>query len=212
MKITKFQHACLQVEDGPTTLLIDLGEFTRDFIPPKKLDAIILTHEHPDHFDERRVRSLLADHPKAMLIAPQSITARFTDHLTTTSTPNAIIPIGASTIRCIGGTHAPIVPGLPAPENFGVLVNDYLYYPGDSFALPEIPTVAVLALPISAPWLKVSDALSFLVTLKPAFVFPTHDGMLSDDGKKSIDALVQRAANLSGSTYRRLDSSRIVLS
>jgi hypothetical protein len=73
-------------------------------------------------------------------------------------------------------------------DNFGIMVNDKLIYPGDSFSLPPIftgsdPARMVLALPASAPWLKVDEALNYLTAVKPAKVFPTHNALLTKIGQ-----------------------------
>jgi L-ascorbate metabolism protein UlaG (beta-lactamase superfamily) len=52
MKVTRYFQSCLLVEEGDARILIDpsgqekgrMGEFG-------KLDAVIYTHEHGDHFD-----------------------------------------------------------------------------------------------------------------------------------------------------------------
>ncbi|MEX1059236.1 MAG: MBL fold metallo-hydrolase, partial [Candidatus Saccharimonadales bacterium] len=58
MKITKFVHSCLLVESPQINVLIDPGNFTWashllqvDKLPA--LDFIIITHEHPDHYDQQ---------------------------------------------------------------------------------------------------------------------------------------------------------------
>ena len=211
MKVTKFQHACLLIEHENSSVLVDPGEFTRDLIPPRKLDGIIITHDHPDHFDKKRVSQLLAKHPKATIAGPEAIITQFSNHPTIRAVVNTPFTIGNMSLRFYGGTHAPIIPTLPTPENFGVLINDSLYYPGDSFVVPDNTKVDTLALPVSAPWLKISEAMAFLVAVKPRVVFPTHDGVLSEDGKEVVDSLASRAAGVVGATYRRLDTSSVKL-
>lgn len=211
MKVTKFQHACLLIEHEGTTLLVDPGEFAHDLIAPKHLDGVIITHEHPDHFDEKLVEKILKKYPKATIAGPESIVAQFSSHPTISAAINTPFTIGNVSLRFYGGIHAPIIPTLPTPDNFGVLINDSLYYPGDSFVVPEDTKVDVLALPVSAPWLKISDALAFLVAIKPRVVFPTHDGILSADGKAVVDRLASKAAGVIGATYRRLDDSSVKL-
>ena len=54
MKITKFLHSCLLVENQGTTILTDPGFYTyRENILPldkiTRIDYIAITHEHEDH-------------------------------------------------------------------------------------------------------------------------------------------------------------------
>ena len=49
MRITKFGHACVRLEHEGTVVVIDPGVFT----DPEAMDgatAVLITHEHPDHF------------------------------------------------------------------------------------------------------------------------------------------------------------------
>lgn len=211
MKLTKYQHACFVIEKEGTTLVVDPGAYTHDFIMPKKVDAVVITHEHPDHFDEQLVRAIISANPKATLIAHESITGRFTDHTTVAAQLNELYSFGALTLRFFGGTHASISPTIPTPPNLGVLIDDRLYYPGDSFVIPEGKQIKELALPASAPWLKVSEAIEFLTLIKPSFVFPTHDAILSNEGKELVDRLLGAAASGQSATYKRLDNSTIQL-
>ncbi len=211
MKLTKYQHACLVIEKEGTCIVIDLGNLTRDFIAPRRVDAIIITHEHPDHFDEARIRALLKTHPKATIIAHESVSGRFTDYKTIGAKVGEPYGVGSFSVQFFGGTHAPIADFVQTPPNLGVLIDSHLYYPGDSFVVPEGQQVKELALPASAPWLKASDALQFLAAVRPAFAFPTHDAHLSNDGKQLVDRLFGTAAASQNTQYKRLDGSTVEL-
>ena len=50
MRLTKFGHACIRIEHDGHTLVIDPGGFTE----PEAVDgadAVLITHQHPDHYD-----------------------------------------------------------------------------------------------------------------------------------------------------------------
>lgn len=211
MKLTKYRHACLVLEKEGSSLVIDPGEFSRDFIIPRHVDGIIITHEHADHFNEKLINSILAVHPKATIIAHESISGRFTNFTTIGAKVGETYTIGAFSLRFFGGTHAAIAPSVQTPANLGVLVDDRLYYPGDSFVIPENVPVRELALPVSAPWLKISEPMEFLSAVRPQLAFPTHDGILSDDGKQVVDRLVGAVAAGQGTQYKRLDGQSIEL-
>lgn len=83
------------------------------------------------------------------------------------------------------------------------MINEEIYYPGDSFAEPGAP-VKTLALPIAAPWMKTSEGMDFLTKLKPECAFPTHDAILSDAGKGFVDNWIKMAAEKAGTKYDRL--------
>ena len=211
MKLTKFQHACLVLEKENSNLVIDPGELSRDFIMPRHVDGIVITHEHPDHFDEKLIHSILAAHPKATIIAHESISGRFTNFTAVAAKVGEVYTVGAFSLRFFGGVHASIAPTVQTPANLGILVDDRLFYPGDSFVIPENVAVQELALPVSAPWLKISEPMEFLATVRPQLAFPTHDGILSNDGKQIVDRLVGTIAAGQGTQYKRLDGQSIEL-
>lgn len=211
MKLTKFEHACLVLEKDGTTLVIDPGVFSHDFIMPKQVDGIVITHEHTDHLDEKLVADILRRHPKAVIIGHESITARFADSPTHSARLEEPLTIGAFTLRFFGGVHASIDENTPVPPNLGVLINDSFCYSGDSFTVPEGVSVKTLALPISAPWLKFDMTARFLSAVHPEFAFPTHDAILSADGRQLYDRMVGGIASGKGIVYKRLDGSSIEL-
>src|SRR3546814_12912433 len=55
MRITKFGHACVRVEHDGHVIVLDPGMFT----DPEAVDgagAVLITHEHSDHYDPERLR------------------------------------------------------------------------------------------------------------------------------------------------------------
>ena len=64
MKLTKKSHACVRLEKDGQTLVIDPGGFSEEDAAVGA-DAILVTHEHPDHFDEARLRAGLEANPAA---------------------------------------------------------------------------------------------------------------------------------------------------
>ena len=107
---------------------------------------------------------------------------------------------GPFQLEFFGTDHAIIHESTPKFKNSGVLINNILYYPGDSFTIPHVP-VQVLALPSGAPWLKISEAMDFLMAIKPQQVFPTHNAVLSEMGNEFHDGRLSAAASQIGATY-----------
>lgn len=202
MKLTKFEHACFTVEQDGRTLVVDPGNFTNDFIIPRDVVAIVVTHEHGDHFEPEKLAAIAAANPEAIVIAHESITQKVTTLPTRSVSAGDRLEIGGLTLEFFGGTHATIDPTLTPLPNLGVLINDSLYYPGDSFATPDKP-VKTLLLPVGAPWLKLSEAVDFARSVQPKLIIPTHDAVLSDIGKSLADHLVP---SLTGIAYQRLTS------
>lgn len=207
MEIAKFQHACFTVKTGSSTLVVDPGEYTKDIIVPRDVAAVIITHEHADHCSYELTKRILKKSPKATIIGHPQTIAQFSNFQTTPVQPGDQLEIAGVNLRFFGGNHAPITSTVQTPPNIGVLINNSLYYAGDSFTNPGVP-VDILALPVSAPWLRIDESIRFLNEINPQLAFPTHDAILSREGKELVDRLV------SGDTparcrYTRIDGQKL---
>jgi hypothetical protein len=105
-------------------------------------------------------------------------------------------------VRAYGGWHAEIHPEIPRVVNLGFLVEDSLYHPGDSFDVPEGADVDTVFVPISGPWLKISESVDFVRRIAPRRAFALHDCLLSERGYGIYDGNMSR---LAGCEYARLD-------
>ena len=207
MELTKYEHACFTLQKDTQLLVIDPGNFTTDFISPSNVTAIVITHEHSDHFDHEQIAAIAAENPNVVIVGHPSITDQIEEFQTISVLPGDELTTGPFSLRFFGGEHAVIHSDIAPIANLGMLVNDLLYYPGDSFVRPDVP-VDTLALPVGAPWLKLAEAVDFVRDIKPRFVFPTHDAVLSDIGKGLADRLVPQL--VPSIEYKRLDTSILV--
>jgi len=63
MKITKFGHSCLLVEEGAAHILIDPGAFSKGFEGLTGLSAVLVTHQHEDHSTVEALAKLRQNNP-----------------------------------------------------------------------------------------------------------------------------------------------------
>jgi len=203
MQLTKYDHACFTLEKDGQLLVVDPGEWSSDFISPSNVTAIVITHDHGDHFDHEQIAAIIDENPEAIIIGPETVTSQIEVFQIKTVQAGDTLDIGPFHLEFFGGKHATIHPSIPPTANVGVLVNDLLYYPGDSLTLPG-HSVDTLALPVAAPWLKISEAMDFLTQIHPRLAFPTHDAILSNIGKELVDGRLAATAQEVGSTYQRL--------
>lgn len=203
LHLTKYEHACFTVEKDDQVLVVDPGAYTTDFIAPDHVAGIVITHEHPDHYDTELVAAIIDKNPDAVIVAHSSLTATIEAFQTLAVEAGDTLSLGPFELEFFGGTHATISPSLPVPANLGVMVNDLLYYPGDSFTVPEDRYIDTLALPVAAPWLKLSETIEFLHAVHPHTVFPTHDAILSSAGQALADRLLQAEAEKDDTSYVR---------
>lgn len=206
MKLTKYEHACLVLEEQGQKLIIDPGVFSVSCTDFTNVAGVVVTHVHPDHFDTDKLTAVISQNPGAVIFTVQVAAAELDSTLPVTIvTGNEQQTAGPFTLDFTGGEHAVIHPSYPTTQNVGVMVNKALYYPGDSFALPP-QAVDVLAVPASAPWLKLSEAMDFITAVKPKRVFPTHNAILSDIGAGIYDRLLEAAAGNTKAEYVKLKS------
>ena len=208
MELTKYEHACFTVEKDGKCIVVDPGYLTTDFSISENIIAIIITHDHGDHFSEDQIANIISKNPTAVIIGPQEVTTKLSSYETRTVHGGDSFAVEGFDLDFYGDTHATVHPELPIGQNVGVLIEDRLYYPGDSFTIPE-KSVDTLALPVAAPWLKIDDAIEFMKSIGARFTFPTHDAILSTSGKQFADSMLGHFAEVAGTEYRRIDGTTI---
>jgi len=205
MRVTKHHHAALTIRESGKTLVIDPGSFTDPLVDLGDVVAIVLTHEHPDHWTPDHLDRLLKNSPEAPIFGPEGVAKAAAGHDITVVNPGDTVSIEPFTLRFFGGTHALIHDTIPVIDNVGVLVNDEFYYPGDSFAVPKGVDVKLLAAPLGAPWLKVGEAMDFVLAVAPRQAFGTHDMGLSVIGRTMHRARLRWATEKDGGEFLELE-------
>jgi L-ascorbate metabolism protein UlaG (beta-lactamase superfamily) len=204
MKLTKYEHACLVLENGGDTLVIDPGAFTRDLVGLSAVTAIVITHEHADHWSPAQLDRIIATNPDVTIFGPAGVTHSATSYPITTVAAGDHVSAGSFTLEFFGGIHATIHASIPVTDNVGVLVNGVFYYAGDSFTAPGVP-VDTLAVPAGAPWLKISEVMDYVVEVSPRRSFPTHEMVLSPAGKSMSNTRIDEMTTLGGGEFFALE-------
>jgi L-ascorbate metabolism protein UlaG (beta-lactamase superfamily) len=203
VRITKFTHSCLRI-DGAGVLVVDPGEFS-ERSALAGADAVLITHEHPDHLDVAAVADLLEQRPEVRVFAHADVLpklAAFGDIATVE--PGQEFEAAGYRVRAYGGQHALIHTDIPRIANLAYLVADdhtNLYHPGDSFTVPEDTVVDTLFVPLNAPWMKLMESIDFVRAVKPGRAYALHDALLNETGAKISDG---HLARLSGTSYAHL--------
>lgn len=183
MRITKYEHATVTIDEGSSRLVIDPGGFLTSFTDFTNIAAVVVTHVHPDHCSPANLQRISESNPDVPIYGPSAVATTVPGVNVIAVSPGDTITHGDFTLEFFGGTHAVIHESIPTIGNVGALVNDQFYYPGDSYALPGDRDVMVLAAPLGAPWLKIGDAMDFVLDVTPQYCFGTHDMTLSDIGR-----------------------------
>jgi L-ascorbate metabolism protein UlaG (beta-lactamase superfamily) len=208
MRITKFGHACVRVEHDGVALVIDPGGWTG----PEAVDratAVLVTHEHPDHYLPERLRA--ADAP---IFTIQAVAARIREDAPDLAERLTVVAPGEEfdtglAVRAVGELHAVIHPDLPRFDNSGYVVtlgDSTVYHPGDALTPPGEP-VDLLCVVVSAPWMRVAEAVDFARLVGAARNLAIHDRVYSEAGLGIVDGHLTRLLPDSQSYVRLADGA-----
>jgi len=184
MRITKFGHSCLFVEEGAAQVLIDPGSYVFKDVALKAGDlpecnVLLLTHPHPDHADQEALKIILQKSKPVILT-----NAEVQKVLRENGIKSEVIGCGETrtvhgvTIRAVACDHGHIADHFPKVENVGFLIGGRLFHPGDCVTPSEEVHVEILAVPVVAPWMAVREGLAFVQKIKPKYAIPIHDAIV----------------------------------
>ncbi len=203
MRVTKFEHATLTVVEAGRTLVIDPGSYTAPLGVLEEVVAIVVTHEHPDHWTPDHLDRILHTFPGIPIFGPEGLAKAAAGYDITVVKPGDSVTLDPFTLQFFGGEHAVIHSSIPTIDNVGVLVDDEFYYAGDSFVVPDV-AVGTLAAPAGAPWMKIAESMDYVVELAPQRAFGTHEMVLSQAGKDLSHARLEWATQQGGGQYHPL--------
>ncbi|MFJ2817288.1 MBL fold metallo-hydrolase [Streptomyces sp. NPDC087294] len=203
MKLTKLSHACVRLEKGGRTLVLDPGGFG-EADAAVGADAILVTHEHADHFDEGHLRAALDADPQVEIWTLKSVadqlSAAFPGRVHTVGHGDTFTAAGFD-VQVHGELHAVIHPDIPRITNVGYLIDDgKVFHPGDALTVPDRP-VETLLLPVMAPWSKISEVIDYVRQVAPQRAYDIHDALLTDLARPLYD---RQIGALGGAEHLRL--------
>ncbi|MEU0371395.1 MBL fold metallo-hydrolase [Streptomyces sp. NPDC006283] len=202
MRLTKKTHACVQLEKDGRRLVVDPGGFSEQDAAAGA-DVLLVTHEHPDHFDEGRLRAALETNPAAALWTLRSVadqlSAAFPGRVHTVGHGDSFTAAGFE-VQVHGELHAVIHPDIPRITNVGFLVDGSVFHPGDALTVPDHP-VDTLMLPVHAPWNKIAEVIDYVREVRPRRAIDVHDALLTDLARPIYD---RQIGGLGGAEHGRL--------
>lgn len=183
MRLTHFGHSCVLVELNGSKILFDPGNFSHGFEGITGLDAILVTHQHPDHADPARLPELAEANPDAVLYSdPQTAEARWALDGSPAGRPVQHRRRRGDRDRRRARDH----PSGPTDDRQHRVPPRRRHQPGAVHASRRFPLrprteVDVLALPAAAPWLKISEAIDYLRAVAPRVAVPIHQAIIRDE-------------------------------
>ncbi|WP_193612908.1 MBL fold metallo-hydrolase [Nocardioides lijunqiniae] len=196
MRITKFGHACVRIEHDGAVVVLDPGVFT-DAEAVEGATAVLITHEHPDHYHPDHLRAC-----DAPVFTIDAVAARLREDAPdvaerlTVVAPDDQFDVGVP-VRAVGELHAVIHDDYPRFHNSGYLLTvdgTTVFHPGDALTVPDTAVDLLLA-PASAPWLKLSEAVDFVRAVGAPRSLAIHDRVYSEVGLGMVE---QHMGNLLG--------------
>src|SRR3989344_2343834 len=137
MKITKFGHCCLLIEENGVRILTDPGTYSTQQSEVKNVDFVLITHEHADHLHIDSLKALIEKDGIAFSVVEDG----------QNSDANGVL------IEGFRKDHALMHTSISPIQNTGYFIANKLFYPGDAFTNPG-KQVEVLALPVAGPWMR----------------------------------------------------------
>jgi L-ascorbate metabolism protein UlaG (beta-lactamase superfamily) len=205
MRLTKFGHACVRIEHEGTVVVLDPGVFT-DAEAVDGADAVLITHEHGDHYDPDKLRAT-----DAPVFTIDAVAQRIREDAPDVAerlnvvAPDERFDVGVP-VRAVGELHAVIHPEFPRFHNSGYVLElgeRRVYHPGDALTPPG-EAVDLLCVPVSAPWMKASEAIDFAREVKARRNLAIHDRVYSETGLGIVDGHMNAFLPKEGLEYARI--------
>jgi L-ascorbate metabolism protein UlaG (beta-lactamase superfamily) len=205
MRLIKHGHACVRLESDDVVVVLDPGMFTA----PDAVDGattVLVTHEHADHWTPDLLRAT-----DAPVFTIEAVAAQIREQAPDVAERVTVVRPGDTfdagiPVEVVGEKHAVIHPELPHFDNSGYLLTagrTTVFHPGDALTIPPT-TPDLLLLPVSAPWLKVSECIDYARDVGAPRSLAIHDAVYSEAGLGIVDAHVSRFLAPREQAYVRL--------
>jgi L-ascorbate metabolism protein UlaG (beta-lactamase superfamily) len=204
MELTKHGHSCVVFSEDDRRLVLDCGVFT-DPAALEGASAVLVTHEHADHFEPQRLRAALDRDPALEVWTNGSVAGQLDGlggRVHVVGHGDAVTVAGFD-VHVHGELHAVIHPEVPRVPNIGFLVDGQVFHPGDALTVPEEP-VPTLLVPVHAPWSKVAEVIDYVRAVHSDQAYALHDGLLNDAGLGLYAGLLGERGPGTPTPYSRL--------
>jgi L-ascorbate metabolism protein UlaG (beta-lactamase superfamily) len=206
--LTKAGHACVRLDGEGGRLVIDPGGLT----DPEVLagaDAVLVTHEHFDHFSEENLRRAAEANPALRIWTNDVVAPRLEglgSRLTAVGAEDVFTAAGFE-VQVYGTWHEVIHRDIPRVRNVGFLVDGELFHPGDALTVPDA-AVGTLLLPVHGPWATTGQLIDYVREVAPRQAYAVHDGALNEVGAAMLAGLLGDGGPGTGAPFGRLEAGK----
>ena len=156
-------------------------------------DALLITHDHLDHYDPETVVAIMAMFPACRLIGPASVMAHGAQ---AGLAADRLVPLASGETRHSGRVAISATPARHSdPSSVGLLIQfatDLLWFSGDTLYFPELspqvlrlarrsPDIALVCINGRLNNMCAVDAVRLMAELQPRLAVPTHYGMFAEN-------------------------------
>jgi L-ascorbate metabolism protein UlaG (beta-lactamase superfamily) len=190
MRLTWLGHSCIRIEKNGFVIVVDAGLIS----PPGALDdadAVLVTHEHPDHFQPGLIAARVATRPGLPVWTNKSVAALLAGSGARVHVvgDGDAFTVGGIPVHAHGEWHAPIHPDVVRVRNTGFLFEHRVFHPGDALTDPHTP-LDLLMVPELGLYTKLGNTIDFIRQVKPRRAAPIHDTGLDPTGLAGVDGFL----------------------
>jgi L-ascorbate metabolism protein UlaG (beta-lactamase superfamily) len=190
MQLTWLGHSCFRLEHDGFVAVIDPGVVA----PADALDdadAMLITHEHADHFLPSLIAGRVATRPGLPVWTNNDVAALLEGSGTKVHVigPGDAFNVGGIRVHAHGEWHAEIHPDVPRVRNTGFLFDGRIFHPGDAYTNPHT-SIDLLFVPEFGLYTKFGYAIDFIRQVRPKQASPVHDTGLDALGIAGADGFL----------------------
>jgi L-ascorbate metabolism protein UlaG (beta-lactamase superfamily) len=161
----------------------------------------VVTHEHADHYHEPFLRAVAQKFPYTPIVTNNDLA----DEIKKLEIKNPIMTGSDDNIQVFEAAHEPPSWGLQAPSNIGVHIAGQFTHPGDALHIQH--SRDILALPITAPFASIKEALEAAIAIKPKVIIPIHDWPWHKQAKGEYYAKAKKYLQTQGVEFIELENA-----